>query len=132
MPHSILNCAIEKKLVRHNGRAIQVYQLPTPGFYGSVSEDILQRAAEKAYRRGWRKVVLTWGDMLDSCCFDEGYCWLLAVNPAMATSMDCHYKVDHILCDMDRSGEVHRPPQLTAIDDDYSPFEFDGMDLAHF
>jgi len=128
------SAAIETYLVRHKGRAIRIYQMPIPGFWGSISEEVKQLAAEKAYRHGWRKIVLTWGDMLSSCCFDEGYCWLLAMNVAMAQSKYSHYNTEHFLCEMDRGGSIfEREPRNRQEDEENAgwarAFENDGWDM---
>jgi len=124
----IRHAAIETYLVRHRGRAIRIYQMPIPGFWGTVSEDILEMAAAKAFKRGWSKIVLTWGDMLSSCCFDDGYAWLLAINVSMASRSDSTYRTDHFLCEMDREGNVFK--EKPTIEDSYNPFENDGWDMV--
>jgi len=133
---ALRHSAVETYLVRHKGRVIKVYQMPIPGFWGRVSDEVLELAAERAYKKGWRKIVLTWGEMLSSCCFDDGYVWLLAMNISMARRSDSHYNVDScIICDMDKEGNVFRepPPRDTEYDRDNATwariFENDGMDM---
>jgi hypothetical protein len=105
-------------LVRHKGRAIKIYRMPIPGFYGEISEEVKQLAAEKAYSRGWRKIVLKAADKLESSTFDGGYCWLLALNVSMAQRDDSDYRTDHYLCDMDAYGEMYKPAPRNRQEDE--------------
>jgi hypothetical protein len=124
MASSPLHMANQKYLVRHNGRAIRIFQFSIPGFYGIISDKVLALAAEKAYKRGWRKIVLTWADMPCSVCFEDGYVHLLALNPAMARGDDSHYQMDHQLCKMSDAGEVYAPPPPRTADDEFNPWDF--------
>lgn len=124
MAISPLAHANHKYLVRHKGRAIRIYQYAIPGFYGIVSDEVLALAAEKAYKRGWRKIVLTWADMPCSVCFEDGYVYLLALNPALARGSDSHYQMNHELCRMDDTGEVYTPPAPRSDDDTFNPWDF--------
>lgn len=121
-------------LVRHKGRAIKIYRMPIPGFYGEISEEVKQLAAEKAYKHGWRKIVLKAADKLSCGTFDDGYCWLLALNVAMAQSSDSDYRTDHYLCDMDAYGEMYKPASRNEQEDEENSrwaqaFAYDGWDL---
>lgn len=132
MPYT--SFANETFLVRHRGRAIRIYRMSIPGFHGEISEEVKQLAAEKAYKHGWRKIVLTWGDKLASCNFDDGYCWVLGLNVAMAQSRYSNYMVEHYLCDMDAYGEMYKPEPVNKgeVDDNdrwARAFENDGWDL---
>lgn len=122
--------AVESYLVRHRGRAIRIYQMPIPGFYGAISQEILEMAAAKAYKNGWRKIVLTWGDMLSSCCFDDGYAWLLAMNISMASRSDSTYRDDQYLCDIGRDGEVFKPQDKSLSDDERHSILNDEFEFA--
>lgn len=128
--------AVETYLVRHKGRAIRIYQMPIPGFWGRMSDEVLELAAEKAYKRGWRKIVLTWGEMLSSCCFDDGYAWLLAMNISMARKSGSFYEVNEMLCELNQEGGVYQEPARNR-DSDYEDennrwagiFANDGLDM---
>jgi hypothetical protein len=125
MAFSPLAHANHKYLVRHKGRAIHIYQYAIPGYYGIISDEVLELAAEKAYKRGWRKIVLTWADMACSVCFEDGYVHLLALNPSMARGSGSHYEWKEHLCKMNDVGEVYAPPPpRSPEDDDFNPWDF--------
>jgi len=120
MPRSIRSQAVEKYVVRHNGRGIHVYQMPVPGLHAQLlSQEVLALAAERAYKRGWRKIVLTWADMPCSTCFETGYAYLLALNCAMAREADSHYRISEELCRIGRDGDVFNPPPASESFYDY-------------
>ncbi len=105
MSRSIRSKAVEKYLVSHEGRTVTVYQMPIPQFHGRVDERVVQLAAAKAVRRGWRKIVLRHCETPFSI-FEGGYCLLLAMNLAMAQNRDSLNRYDQLLCKMDEGGEV--------------------------
>lgn len=108
---SRLGMVNSKHLVRHQGRAILVYVKPIPGLHSEVSEQVIHLAAARAVRKGWKKVILTWADMPGSVCFEDGYVYVLALNPAMAARDDCNYEIRHEICRMDDCGEVFVDPE---------------------
>lgn len=108
----------EKTLVRHKGKAILVYQRPVPGMHGAFAPAVLQLAAERAYQRGWRKIVLQWEDMPCSVCFEHGYAYLLGLNMSMAMQPYGRYNSAQFLCKIDNTGEVYLEPVETGEDSD--------------
>lgn len=124
MAISPLTQAIQKYVVRHHGRAIRIYQFPIPGYYGIISDEVLALAAEKAYKQGWRKIVLTWLDMPSSVCFEDGYCYLLALNPSLARGSGSHYEWNHVLCKMNDAGGIYAPPPPRSEDDEFEAWDF--------
>lgn len=122
MAHSTIRQAIEKYVVRHKGKAIQVYQMPIPGYYGLIGDDVLELAAEKAYKNGWKKIVLTWEDMPCMVCFEEGYCMLVATNIATIIQDKGRHSFwydKHILCEMSRDGNVYVEPPRKRDEEGY-------------
>jgi hypothetical protein len=119
---------MSSRIVRHNGRAIRLYHTSVPCFYGEFSKEIFEKAAERAYRKGWRKAVVTYVESFMQI-FERGYCDISVINLAMLRQQDSLYRYDQILCQMDDCGEVYREASAPMLrEEERNPWENDGLE----
>lgn len=127
MKLTVLDQAIERYKRAHNGAEVTIHQLPIPGFYGLLGDTVLQAAAVRAVENGWVDVVLTWEDMPCGICFEDGYCFVVAVDQVAAeASQGTHQFEQHVfLCKMGSDGEIYREKRESEDVADSNPFHGD-------
>ena len=109
---------LDYQLIARHGRTIKVFAARIPRFFGDVSPAIYELAAQRAYERGWRKVVITALDNPMGLLFEGGYCFLAALNADMYHRRDSMYRDDQLLCRMDDTGEQFVPAKAPALAED--------------
>jgi hypothetical protein len=127
MKLTVLDQAIERYKRIHNGVEVTIHQMPIPGFWGTFGESVLQAATERAVENGLTDVILTWEDMPCSVCFQDGYCFVVAVSEETAeASRGTHYfDQKDFLCKMGEDGEIYKEEPDQVEDIDSNPFHGD-------
>lgn len=125
-----LRSSIRKNTRSIEGVSIDIHELPVPGLHCFIDDEVLEKAAIYAKANGWPAVFLTWGDSPGSTCFENGFCYLLALSVDAASSTSRHYEIEHFLCKLRDDGSEYQEPEAETpcADKDSSRWDDDSFE----
>lgn len=120
---------LDSRVVTQEGRSVKISWTNIPKFYGVFSEEIFQKAAERAIEKGWDAAIVTYIET-PFAVFESGYCLLALKSEELYLKPNSMYDDEEFLCNMDQCGEVYRERQPSP-ESERNPWEYDGLDMIN-